>query len=451
MTRRTFFLSPVFAARLPSLAAPVATPIALTNVSVIDGHAGLRHNQTVVLQHDRITAVGSAATIDIPRDTRIIPARGQFLIPGLWDMHVHLSVARASALPVLVANGVTGVRDMGGLPDELDRWRAGIEGGTIAGPRIFRAGPMLNGKAFNKFQIAVENASEARGAVKMLQKSGADFVKVHAAIGRDAYLGVVDECRKLGMRFSGHLPRAISPEEASDAGQASLEHLGTLFDGTLAAGVEPEKLSETTLRFRDHDAPALFSRFASNGTCFTPSLVIERASIHLSAPRPSQYDKYISGPARTLTQEMQSKYKDLFTPPFVARQERQFQASLPLVRLMHQSGVRLLTGTDMGSSLLAPGYSLHEELAMLVEAGLSPLEVLKAATQTPAQILGLADLGTVEKGKLADLVLLDDNPLQDIHNTQKVQAVICRGKRFDRPALDALLRESEKAAAEATR
>jgi imidazolonepropionase-like amidohydrolase len=189
MTRRTFFLSPVFAVHLPSLAAPVATPIALTNVSVIDGRAGLRHNQTVVLQHDRITAVGSAATIDLPRDTGIIPAGGQFLIPGLWDMHVHLSVARASALPVLVANGVTGVRDMGGLPDELDRWRAGIEGGTIAGPRIFRAGPMLNGKAFNKFQIAVENASEARGAVKVLQKSGADFVKVHAAIGRDAYLG----------------------------------------------------------------------------------------------------------------------------------------------------------------------------------------------------------------------------------------------------------------------
>jgi imidazolonepropionase-like amidohydrolase len=386
MTRRTFFLSPVLSPIVfPSVAAPVANPLAVTHVSVIDGE-GLRQDQTVVLQHDRIVAVGNAATVRVPRDARVLPARGRFLIPGLWDMHVHLSIARASALPVLIANGVTGVRDMGGLPEDLDRWRAGIESGAIAGPRIFRSGPMLNGKSFNNFQIAVENASEARGAVRTLQKSGADFVKVHAAISRDAYLGTADECKKLGIRFSGHLPRVISPEEASDAGQASLEHLYTLFDGTLAAGVEPDNLSETILRFRDHGARELFTRFAKNGTYFTPALVIERASIHLNDPRPSAYDRYISNPARALTQQMQTKYKELFTPAFAARQERQLKASLPLIPLMHACGVRLLTGTDMGSSLLAPGYSLHEELAMLVEAGLPPLEALQAATQAPTQI-----------------------------------------------------------------
>lgn len=235
MTRRTFFLSPVLPPIvLPSIAATATTTLALTNVSVINGTGGLRQDQTVVLRHDRIAAVGSAASVRVPRDAQVFPARGRFLIPGLWDMHVHLSVARASALPVLIANGVTAVRDMGGLLDELDRWRAGIERGVLAGPRIFRAGPMVNGKAFNNLQIALEDASEARGAVRALQKSGADFIKIHAAISRDAYFAVAAECKRLGIRFSGHIPRVINPEEASDAGQASLEHLVGRFPNNIA-------------------------------------------------------------------------------------------------------------------------------------------------------------------------------------------------------------------------
>ena len=143
---------------------------------------------------------------------------------------------------------------------------------------------------------------------------------------------------------------------------------------------------------------------------------------------------------------MQKKYKDLFTPAYAARQKRQLEVSLPLVRLMHETGVRLLTGTDMGSSLLAPGYSLHDELAMLADAGVPPLDVLVAATQSPAQMLRLDDRGTVQEGKLADLVLLDQSPLQDIRNTRKIRAVICRGDLLERPALDALLRQGETAA-----
>jgi hypothetical protein len=288
---------------------------------------------------------------------------------------------------------------MGGLLGELDRWRARIESGALAGPRIFRAGPIVNGKAFNDLQIAVGNASEARGAVRALHKSGADFIKVHAAIQRDAYFAVADECRLLRMRFAGHIPRVVSPEEVTDAGQASLEHLYTLFDGTLAAGVNPEDVVDTITRFRNDGASELFGRFVKNATSFTPTLVIERAGIHLQETKPSAYDKYISRPARSLTQQMRAKYKDLFRPDYVARQERQLQASLPLVGLMSRAGVRLLTGTDMGSSLLAPGYSLNEEMALLVEAGMSPMDVLRAATQAPARLLGLDDLGVVQEGQ----------------------------------------------------
>lgn len=450
MTRRTLLLSPVlsaFASRC--VAAPTTPTLAITNVSVIDA-AGARHDQNVIIEDDRITAVGDAAVVPVPEHTDVVTGRGKFLIPGLWDMHVHLSVARPSALPVLLANGVLGVRDMGGSLNEIDEWRGSIQSGRMSGPRIIRAGPMVNGKSFNEFQFAVENGSEARGAVRALQKSGVDFVKVHAAIGRDAYLGVADECKKLNIRFAGHVPRAISPAEASDAGQASLEHLGTLFDGTLGKGTEPDKLIDVILRFRDQEASDLFARFARNGTCFSPTLVIERASLHLTSPTATPYDRYISRAARSLTQQMSAKYKDLFTPAYIVRQERQLIASLPLVRAMHAAGVRILAGTDMGSSLLAPGFSLHEELALLVDAGLPPLEALRAATQTPAQLLGMDDLGVVQQGKLADMVLLDESPLQNIRNTQKIRGVIRRGRFLNRRTLDELLQAGETAAQQAT-
>jgi imidazolonepropionase-like amidohydrolase len=447
MTRRTFFLSPIVAPiLLPSVAARDAATLMLTDVTVIDASGGVQANRTVVVKGDRIVVQGRADSVRAPGDARVISGRNRFLIPGLWDMHVHLSIARASALPILLANGVTGVRDMGGLLGELDQWRTRIDSGALAGPRIFRSGPIVNGKAFNNLQIAVENGSEARGAVRALHKSGADFIKVHAAIQREAYFAVAAECKELGMRFAGHIPRVITPEEASDTGQASLEHLDTVFDGTLAAGVKPEDMADAIVRFRNEGASALFRRFAKNGTSFTPTLVIERAGIHLEETKASAYDKYISRPARSMTQEMQTKYRDLFTTEYVARQAQQLQASLPLVSLMSRAGVRLLTGTDMGSSLLAPGYSLHEEMALLVEAGLSPMEVLRAATQAPARLLGRDDLGDVQEGKLADLVLLNANPLDNIRNTQKIHAVVTAGKLLDRSALDALLLAGQQAA-----
>ncbi|HEY3052243.1 MAG TPA: amidohydrolase, partial [Thermoanaerobaculia bacterium] len=215
--------------------------LAITHVTVIDVASGnLRRDVTVVVRGDRIESSGSA----VPKDAQIVDGHGKFLIPGLWDMHVHLSWTKESALMLLVANGVTGVRDLGGKLSELDEWRTKIAAGLIIGPRIFRAGPILNGQKFNQFQMVPGNANETRGVVRALKEVGVDFIKVHRRMLRDSYFAAIDEAKKQGLPLVGHIPMTVTPEEASDAGQATIEHVATLFEGTFSAALNGRKLPD---------------------------------------------------------------------------------------------------------------------------------------------------------------------------------------------------------------
>jgi imidazolonepropionase-like amidohydrolase len=199
--------------------------LAFTHVTVINPAGGPpASNMTVVITGERITAVGNSGSVPIPRRARVINSAGKYLIPGLWDMHVHLSWTTATALPVLIANGVTGVRDMGGRLSELDEWRAKINAGVLVGPRIVRAGPILNGRQFNPLQLVSGNPDETRGVVRALKHVGVDFIKTHRRMPRDSYFALVDETKKQGLTLVGHIPMTVTPEEASDAGQATIEH-----------------------------------------------------------------------------------------------------------------------------------------------------------------------------------------------------------------------------------
>ena len=370
---------------------PVSTPLALTHVAIIDATgAPLQTNKTVVIVGDRIAAITDDGA-PTPKGARIVRAEGKFLIPGLWDMHVHLT---AKDLPRLVAFGVTGVRDMGNALQDVDWWRAKIEAGALVGPLIYRVGPILNGQEFGPVQFAVTTDAEARTAVRLLKKLGIDQIKLHTRISREAYLGLVDEAKKQGLPFVGHVPQAVSPEEASNVGQGSLEHIQTLFEGQFP----PKPGSE----------PELFALFARNGTAFDPTLVAYRGST-----QPENLDP-----------EVVKQHPDL-----IAGRQKLFARFLELVGMMNQAGVTLLAGTDLSTNFkwITPGKSLHDELALLVEAGLSPMQALQAATRNPTRFLRL-DAGTIEVGKRADLVLLDANPLLDIHNTQKIAAVVLAGK-----------------------
>ncbi|MGH8245513.1 MAG: amidohydrolase family protein, partial [Gammaproteobacteria bacterium] len=218
--------------------AAVAEDLAITNVTVIDGTgAPAQPAMTVLVSGNKITAVAKAGTIALPRAARVVDGSRQFLIPGLWDMHVHVSWTKASALPALVANGVTGVRDMGGIQREIDEWKTKVQNGLLTGPRIYRAGPTVNGKEFAYHQTAATTEAEARAVVRALHKTGVDFIKIHRALPREAYFGLAEESKKVGLAFAGHIPRTVSPEEASDAGQASFEHTETLFEGTFETRV----------------------------------------------------------------------------------------------------------------------------------------------------------------------------------------------------------------------
>jgi imidazolonepropionase-like amidohydrolase len=420
-------------------------PISITNVYVVDTAAVKTvSDMTVTIKDGRILNVEKNGVA--PRGAEVINGRNKFLIPGLWDMHVHLSYARSSALPLFVANGITSVRDMGSDLGELDRWREQIAQDALIGPTIVRSGPMLNGMEFNSYQLAVANEVEARIAVRTLKKVSVDFIKLHRRTSREAYFAIAGEARALGLPFSGHVPMTVSPAEASEVGQSSIEHTETLFEGVFATATAGKDQAKEIARWREKEASGLFATFARNGTFVDPTLIAqEQLMTLLESGMPDPNAVYIAASAQKEAEKALSG----------ARQEAEkiLMARKPLLSelrsvtgLMNRSGVQLLAGTDV-SFLAAPGFSLHDELALLVQSGLTPADALRAATLNPARLFPSLDGGSIAPGKRADLVLLNASPLDDIRNTQRVNSVILRGKVLNRQRLDQLLRDTARLAA----
>lgn len=425
--------------------------LVLNRVTVIDATgAPAEPNMTVVIVGDRITAFGKTGNVAVPKDAQQVDATGKFLIPGLCDMHVHLSISKESSLATFIANGVTSVRDMGGDLQEIDRWRRRIVSGELLGPRIVRAGPFVDGpKKDIPYRLTVTNPAEARAAVRSLQAQGVDFIKVHNLVPREAYFALAQECRQRRIVFVGHLPQGISAEEASNAGQKSIEHTETFIE---AAVFEPGSRAKTPeeglAAYSSKRRKALCARFVKNNTWICPTLVTYRDFAFEADPafRDDPRQKYLAPEAR----EFVDKYFPLppkdAPPEDYTKRRWLFQQLVALVGEMHRAGVGILAGTDGVFRSVIPGFSLHDELELLVRAGLSPLEALQTATRNPAKFLGKLDSsGTIEKGKVADLVLLDADPLQNIRNTQKIHAIVVGGKLISQSGLQAMLVKVEAA------
>jgi imidazolonepropionase-like amidohydrolase len=428
--------------------------VGVTVVPMTPGDSVLR-DRTVLVRGGRIAAVGAVSEVEVPDDVRRIDGRGKYLMPGLADMHVHLEHFDDPALLALfVANGVTTVRNMDGRPKVLE-WRRAAADGALLGPRIVTAGPILDGDPpLLDDNTVVRTAEEARAAVRAQVAAGYDFVKVYTNLSPEAYRAVVDEAGRAGVAVAGHVPRALEVADVVEAGQRSIEHLSD-FDGMIEAAGSPFRgrwhWSKRLLGMPADTAAMRVAAewLAASEVWVVPTLtepergMMTAEEVRAWAAGPTA--AYLPPEARGFWEKAMGRRTGRMDADDWALVRRGRENRLALVGALHRAGARLLLGTDTPNPFVVPGFSVHEELAALVAAGMPPAAALAAATREPARFLGrLDEAGTVEAGKRADLLLLDANPLDEVAHAARPAGVMLAGRWLPRERLDAMLRELER-------
>lgn len=460
------------------LAAPTATAqsdssVVISNVTVIDVESGRRRaGVSVVISGNRIAQIGRLRRSDFAQGTRIVDGSGRFLVPGLWDMHVHTAYPGLfnTMSPLYVASGITGVREMYGTIAAIKSWRQAVANGSLAGPRVIGAGHILDGpKPIWPGSAAAATPEDGRRIVDSLKKAGADLIKVYSLLPRDVYLAIADEATKQHIWFEGHVPEAMDFREASNAGQRTMEHLTGMpiawssreaeFRAARSASLGDQQqwrriATEQGPLIRDsYDAKRcaeLFALLKKNNSWQVPTLVVNHNMAYLddpslgTDPRLKYIPRFLSSGWDPKTD---FRLKDRTAEQWRAA-KKTYDLQVRMVGEMYRAGVPILAGTDVLNPYCLPGFSLHDELEYLVKAGLTPIDALRAATLNPARFLEATDsLGTIAPKKIADLVLLDADPLADIRNTTRINAVVANGRLYDHEAIAKLLTDAEKAAA----
>jgi imidazolonepropionase-like amidohydrolase len=399
-----------------------AASIAIQDVTLIDVASGTaRPHITVVVDEGKISRVGPSATTPLSASTRIVAGKDKFLMPGLWDMHVHLYYK--PYLPLFIAFGVTGVQDMGSDFSQVSRWRDEIEQGKAIGPHIITSGPPVDGGKSDdpKLPLLVaRTGDQARVAFDQLYKMDVDFIKILSRLPRDAYFALAEMARHWDLRLEGHIPTNVTAQEAVEARQKSLEHM---------FGITKSVSS-------DDDAVRFFERCTLTGTRVDPTLVLWLRMSHMDDPALMSNPQLEIVPA-----SIRAAWPDISNDNDSLKV--QVWRIYRLVALAKQAKTEILAGTDTGDPYVVPGAALQDELEQLVAAGLTPREALEAATLAPARFFETEkEMGSIEKGKLADMVLVGANPLDDIRNVRKVEGVVTHGRYYARKDLDAILDSS---------
>jgi imidazolonepropionase-like amidohydrolase len=452
-----------FALWLLACVPALSQTLLIRNVTVVDVN-GARPSTNVLIRNGRIAALGAIA----PRGVQNVDGTGKFLMPGLWDMHVHLWESDPM-LGLYVASGVLGVRDMGSDIKRTREMRADIAAGRRVGPLIYTPGPMLDGPNSGVGKgpvIKVDGPEDGRRAVDRVDESLADFVKVMSELSLDAYEAIAQRARVRRIPFAGHLPEAVPVMVAVNARQKSIEHL---FGLALACSLEETHLlkrradaiakkdyaalrevrDRTYATFNPAIAVEVFRQMARYGVWQTPTLTLRKrlSLMGLEELTSAPELKYVPEAIRSGWNDPREEFRKA-TPEQLANFREDYEFHRKLMSYIRSSGTGILAGTDTGDPYVVPGFALHDELVLLVEAGLSPAEALASATVQPARYFGIEEeYGTVERGRIANLVLLHGNPLDDIHNTRRIAAVIQKGRLLPRKCLDDVLAGRQDACA----
>ncbi len=431
-------------------------------IDIVNGEVS--SNKILLLNADSIYGIIDEAQKSNYTAQNEIDALGKFILPGLWDNHVHfgggdsLIQENKDLLPLYIANGITGVRDAAAdIAPSVLQWRDEINRGELFGPRLFTSGPKLEG--YNSVwlgDLEIGTRAEMLAAFDSLQKLKVDFVKItDNTISSEIYLECLKEAKMRKMKISGHIPFALTLEQVSDAGLASVEHLGyALRAGSPQREEVMKKVAEgkmspadaTQIFIESFDASlasAAYAKIAANGTAITPTLKISKTLAYLDKDDHSR-DEYLSyvGPGLVKTYEGRVIRAAQADEAEIAQRHARYEKVKTLLPLLHQAGVMIIAGTDSGylNSFVYPGLALHEELILFVEAGLTPLQALQASILSGPKYLGVQDqFGTLETGKSGDVLILNGNPLEDISSTQDISTVILRGKIYNRQSLDSIL------------
>jgi amidohydrolase family protein len=437
--------------RLVFLAATMFHPafgqdtVAIVNVTIIDGtEHPPRTKATVIVEGKKIVAITDARKKP-QRGTAIVDGTGKFLIPGLWNNDLHGSYEDAkSYFPELVSYGITTVRDMGAPLDDIVRLRDATASGELIGPRVFIAGPLLEGPIPIQMGLIADlfSESQARQEVRSLKQHNVDYIEVDTTLTPELYWAIADEARLQGLPLVGHIPAKISARDIVKANQTDVEHLGGRFLNILISCSSDEAYFNRVIRQTYEDLlVAVKEKHQANEPQFSADFVEKLLNTFDEKKAQKLYQLYAqNGVAQTPTLYVlktlweANKDSHKLSDRDMEFGKRIFAKDLEVVGEMKQAGVPVIAGTD--GPYAQGGDALHSELELLVEAGLTPLQALQAASRDTAKTMGVSkDVGTVEVGKTADLLLLDADPLKSISNTRKIDGVFLHGQFFSKEEL----------------
>jgi imidazolonepropionase-like amidohydrolase len=399
--------------------------LAIVNANVIDGTgAAPVMNAAVVIENGRITAVGPRASITIPKNAQVFDAGGKYLLPGLWDMHAHF--AQVEWGPVYLAAGVTTVRDVGNEFDFIRSIRDAVQNGRGLGPRMLLAG-IIDGESPSAIGIIrADTPDQGRAAVNKYKDAGFDQIKIYSSIKPDVLKAICDEAHRLGLTVTGHIPRGMNAIQGVEAGMDQINHISYLPTVFLPAGYQMKPtIAPPPIDFNSPESQKTIRFFQDHHTVFDPTIALYEWILHPSNVPFAQ----IEPGAANLPPELIAPINNSgMNPQYADAARANRQLFIETIRALHRAGLTIVAGTDQA----VPGHSLKRELELYVEAGFTPMEAIQAATIVPARVMKRdKEVGTVEAGKIADLILVEGNPLDNISNLRKTSIVVTNGRMFE--------------------